>query len=870
MLGPYEIVSLLGAGGMGEVYRARDTRLQRTVAVKVLPPGLHADEKLRARFDREARAISSLSHPNICTLFDVGHADGIDYLVMEHLEGESLAERLAGGPLPGSLVLRYGAQIAEGLQQAHRAGITHRDLKPGNIMITNAGAKILDFGLAKFMEPERLFSDESAPDTIVRNLTEEGAIVGTTAYMSPEQLQGKPLDARTDIFSLGVVLYEMATGQRPFPSSSKAACVAAILSSDPVPIRSLQPAITPALERIIVTALEKNPEDRWQTAHDVGRQLRWLSESSSTSEPSPAVLPRHRVPTAGLVAAAALLAALLGWLGARFLSPAHTRTAPVSLMFAQPAGLQPSYSPELNVFVISPDGRSIVFVATSAKTRELYLRRLDSFAVTKIAGSENAVSPFWSSDGQWIGFSAGGRMWKTRIGGDTPPQAICEVNPNGTRASWQGDTILFGNSRGERRAIYRVEASGGKPVSVTKLQRGESVHTWPLLLPDGQHFLYQALHQGSMEKTLYLAALDDPSVRVALTRNSSFARLAGPGRLVYVRDGSLLSQRFNLKTGESRGDPELVAADVSYFYSTGRADFDASPGGAILYRTETSTGRLMIMDRKGAITRTIDDQNRFLDHDLSPDGKKAVVTVKAKGTGLMDLWIYDLARGVRERFTSDDANEFAPSWSPDSRSIVYSGTDGGTFPHLVRRGLSGSGHEELTPRGSFQSSAEFTADGQSVYYADNSGRGTDILKYTPATKSTKPFLATKFNEDEPAVSRDGRWLAYSSDTTGAREVYLQSLVLTELEPIRISTAGGSLPKWRADAKELFFIGPDNMVVSAVPESGERWDAVTLSNLFQTPDQFRHFVAAPDGQSFVIATERKGAADEFMHVILGGT
>ncbi|MEO8380012.1 MAG: protein kinase, partial [Acidobacteriota bacterium] len=857
MFGPYEILSLLGAGGMGEVYRARDTRLQRSVAIKVLPTELHADERVRARFDREAQAISSLSHPNICALFDVGHSDGVDYLVMEYLEGESLSDRIARGPLPNSLLLRYGAQIAEGLQQAHRAGVTHRDLKPGNIMITGSGVKILDFGLAKVAERQRVFSDRSAPETIVRDLTEEGTIVGTTPYMSPEQLLGKPLDARTDIFSFGIVLYEMATGKRPFPTTSTAACVAAILASDPIPMRSLQPTTLPALERIILTALEKNPEDRWQTAHDMGRQLRWLGESASGQEPA-AVAPRRRLPAALWITGIVLVAAMLGWAGSRFFQPALPKQERVSLLFAFPPDVRPVNSLDVNAFAIAPDGTSVVLVASGGGPPSLYLRRLDSFALTKIAGTEGASGPFWSSDGQWIGFSSAGKMRKTRISGDAPPVVICNVTPNGTRATWQGDTILFADFQDQIKVIHRVAAGGGKPVAVTRLPPGEWTHTWPVLLPDGRHFLYHALTVGMHEQTLFLASLDSPE-RVALAKNISFARMGGPDRLVFVRDGSLLTQRFDLHSGASLGDPELVATDIAFFLPSARADFDASPTGAIVYRTNTSKGRLAVMDRQGTVTRTIDDQNRFWDHDLSPDGKRVVATVVAHDTGLMGLWIYDLVRGVRERFTSEETIEVSPAWSPDGRSIIYSQAEGGAFPHLVRRAVAGNMRaEELLPRGPFQFFAAVSPDGKAIYYENEAGKGQDIFRYTQDTKTTAPFLQTPFSESAPAVSPDGAWLAYSSNPNGTDEIYVQSLTSAELDPIRISTSGGQLPKWRGDSKELFYLASPNAMMSAVPTIDGQWAGeVRLSSLFEIPDLVRHFTASRDGQSFVIATEKKG-------------
>ncbi|HEX6641650.1 MAG TPA: protein kinase, partial [Thermoanaerobaculia bacterium] len=667
-LGPYEISSLCGAGGMGEVYRARDTRLDRTVAIKVLPPSLTASEEQRIRFEREARAISALSHPNICALYDIGSDSGHEYLVMEFLDGETLAERLTRGALPSSQVVRIGAQIAAALQQAHRAGITHRDLKPGNIMLTTSGAKLLDFGLAKFVESPRIFSDQSAPSTRISPLTAEGTIVGTMFYMSPEQLLGNAIDPRSDIFSFGVILYEMATGQRPFRGDAPASVIAAILSSDPPPVRSLQPGIAPALERIIVTALEKNPDERWQTAHDVGRQLLWLGDpSSSATTEQPAAPPARRVPLAAIVATAAIVAALLGWAGARFFTPARADAERMRMQIAPPPELLPQRSSELTDFAISPDGRTLVFVAGGDGAGALVLRRLDSFQFTKVAATDGAASPFWSSDGQWIGYTAGGKLWKTKLAGGAPPVALCEVNPFGARATWVGDTILFSELRGSRKEIQRVSSSGGVPASVTTLQPGDWRHTWPSLLPDGTHFLYEEFSAGTPERKLLLASLDAPG-KSLLARNVSLATIAGSDLLLYVRDGNLLSQRIDVAKGITRGEASLVASDVSYFYPTARADFSASAAGVVVYRTDTSTGRLMILNRSGAVTRTLDEHNLFWDHSISRDGRKAAVTVVTRATGLMDIWIYDLARGMRERFTSDPNIEVSPAWAPDGRS----------------------------------------------------------------------------------------------------------------------------------------------------------------------------------------------------------
>ncbi|MBV8544201.1 MAG: serine/threonine-protein kinase, partial [Acidobacteria bacterium] len=454
-LGPYEIVTLLGAGGMGEVYRARDTRLDRVVAIKVLPAHLTANEASRARFEREARAISALSHPNICALYDVGRDGDTEYLVMEYLEGQTLADKLARGPLPRSQFLKLAAQIAEALQHAHRAGIVHRDLKPGNIMITNSGAKLLDFGLAKFADPASQPLDQDETATRREPLTAEGMVVGTYQYMSPEQIEGRPLDHRTDIFSLGVILYEMVTGKRPFVGSSRATLIASILSSDPVSIRSLQPDSPPDLERIILTALQKNPEERWQTAQDVALQLRWSGESSQTAVDRAESTPARRTSTLLLPLLLLAAAALATFAAMRWFATPRSAPLTASLHLWLPPAMHPMRFYESNNFALSPDGRMLCFHAASGGTSALFLRSLDSFAIRKIEGTEGSSGAFWSSDGAWIAFSARGKLWKTKISGGAAPEALCDVSALGASGSWQGHTILFGDSAGGRLQIFR-------------------------------------------------------------------------------------------------------------------------------------------------------------------------------------------------------------------------------------------------------------------------------------------------------------------------------------------------------------------------------------------------------------------------------
>jgi serine/threonine protein kinase/Tol biopolymer transport system component len=866
LLGPYEVLSLLGAGGMGEVYRARDTRLDRVVAIKVVRSGFASGGDLRMRFEREARAVSHLSHPHICALYDIGNQNGSEYLVMEYIEGETLADRIRRGPLPLSQVLRYGAQIAEALHHAHRAGITHRDLKPGNVMLTGSGAKLLDFGLAKFAEPAHIFSDDSAPET-ARPLTAEGAIVGTFQYMAPEQLHGSAVDARSDIFALGVLLYEMTTGQRPFPATSSATLVAAIVSGDPVPLRSLQPSAPPALERIILTALEKNPDERWQTAHDVGRQLRWLAESSQTSEGTavPVTIRRRARSSVLAGAVAAIAAALLTYGATRFFSRPAMHSVPAHLQFVPPAGMTPVTSPESPDFALSPDGRTLCFLAAQGGGNGLYLRALDSLAIRKVEGTENAFSPFWSPDGAWIGYSAAGKLWKTPAAGGVA-QAICDVSPAGAVASWGGNSILFIDRPGGRTEIFRVADSGGTAVRVTTVTPGQWRHGWPHVLADGRHFLYLASTANSLDRQLVLASLDDSRTSVLL-RNISHADLLAEDRLVYVRDGKLLSQHFDADAGTVTGEPSLIADDVAFFYLSGRAQFSAA-NGVVVYRTETSTGRLLVADRTGAM-RTIEEGGPYYDASVSPDGKRAAVTVTTRATGMGDIWIYDLARGMKDRFTAEPGFELAAVWSPDAASLVYSDAPGGSLPHLLRRSLGSGNAQDVLPRGPFQFASSFTRDGSALYFHSLDERTKEnILRLDTRTKAVTPIVASAFDENDGQVSSDGRSLAFVSDVAGQKDVYLLDLAGANAERIRISRDGGINPRWRADGRELFYLSDQGSIMSVVANAAGNWSDVHATELFRALPNIHAFAVTPDGQSFLILENTSGASDAIFNVVLG--
>jgi len=864
-VGPYEVVSLLGAGGMGEVYRARDTRLDRAVALKVVRSSLVSDSNLRARFEREARAISQLSHPNICALYDVGHENGCEYLVMELVEGETLADRIARGPLPQSQVLRFGAQIADALHHAHRSGIAHRDLKPGNVMLTSSGVKLLDFGLAKSIQ-RHVFSDASAPAT-VQPLTAEGTIVGTMQYMSPEQLHGAGVDHRSDLFSLGLVLYEMASGKRPFPATSSAGLIAAIVSGDPVPLRSIQPSVSPALERIILTALEKNPDDRWQDAHDLARQLRWLAESSQSSAEGAAIpLPAARRFTPAVAAALAAVAAIgLTAGGMRFLAQPQTPSLPVRLQFVPPADIPVVTSPESPNFAISPDGRTLCYVGRQGRSRWLFVRALDSVAVRKIEETENPFGPFWSPDGKWIGYSANGKLWKIPATGGVP-QPLCDVSAGGAIGSWATSSILFVDRSGGRIEIYRVADTGGASSKVTTLAAGEWRHGWPRALPDGKHFLFLASKSRSLERQVVLSTFDGQRKSVLLT-NVSHVDLVEDDRLAYVRDGKLLTQRFDADRGSVEGEPLLVASDVAYFYLSGRAHFSAA-GGTIVYRTDTTTGSLSLASRDGS-TRALDEGFPFYDARISPDGRRAVVTVTDRATGMGDLWIYDLARGVKDRFTNEPGFELTGLWTRDGRSIVYTDAPGGSLPHLVRRTLGNGGVEPVLPPGKFQFASSFTADGTSLYFSSlRDETREDILRLDLSTNEVTPVVATKFNETNGQVSPDGKWLAFVSDVAGPAEVYLQRLDEPNAARTRVSQGGGASPRWRGDGRELVYLAEGGIVMSVTSKAGD-WSDISTTELLRATKSTLVIDVSPDGQHILLVDSARGASDSSFQVVVPG-
>jgi eukaryotic-like serine/threonine-protein kinase len=878
-LGPYEIQSQLGAGGMGEVYRARDTRLDRTVAIKVLAQHLSLNPGFKERFEREARAISSLNHPRICTLHDLGHQDGVDFLVMEYLEGETLAERLKNGALPVKEVLRIGIEVSEALEAAHRAGIVHRDLKPGNIMLTKGGAKLMDFGLAKATSGGLSAAASTAPllsaavtmsaASPMSPLTTAGAIVGTIQYMSPEQIEGKEADARSDLFALGEILYEMTTGARPFEGKSQISVASAILEKEPEPLSKLQPLTPPGLEHVVSTCLAKNPDDRFQAAHDVRLELKWIAESttqaSETSRSEETVKTRERL--AWLVAGALALILIAGTMWWRSSRPAEETT-----YFSAPL---PFAARDL---AVAPNGHTVAVVGyrEAGKKNALWIYEPGSQEATSVGNTEGAMFPFWSPDGRALAFFADGRLKKLEFSSGAV-QTLCDA-PTGRGGTWNKDGVILFTPSGQLGAgLYRIQASGGTatPVTFPDRSKAEDSHRWPVFLPDGIHYLYLAVNLSGEKAlhTVYLGSLNSNEKREIIQARANVA-YAAPGYLFYYRDQTLFVQRFDAKKFELSGEPAPILTDVQYFPRVAKAVFAATDAGLLVSQKSSGTGASQVLwfDRKGKELGVAVRPGVYGNISLARNGKVMAADTTDQASQNTDIWTYSLEDDNAQRLTFDPSIDSMPIWSSDGTRLVFASNRNLKFDLYVK---SANGAEEEKPAvqgGPDKFPNSWSRDGKYVLYE----RGADLWFVTLPDLRSSQFLKAPSTLKGGQFSPDGKWVAYSSNENGRWEVYVTSFPEAHGK-WQVSNAGGEQPRWRSDGKELFYLSPDGKMMSVPVTTGGNFDPGTPIALFQanprellaTSEQFTYDVSE-DGQRFLINTQMKQTETVPMSVMLNWT
>jgi len=846
---------------MGEVYRARDTRLGRDVAIKVLPSNLSADSDRLHRFEQEACAAGALNHPNILVIHHIDTHEGAPYIVSELLEGETLRKLLSGTAMAQRRVIDYASQLAHGLAAAHEKGIVHRDLKPENIFITNDGrVKILDFGVAKLTQPD---GNQLQTDIPTRRVdTGPGVVMGTVGYMSPEQVKGRSVDHRSDLFALGAILYEMLSGRRAFHGESAAETMSAILKEDPPDLSETNRNVTPALERLVSHCLEKNPAARFHSARDLAFALETLSGRTSLSDQTVTVpgwssrLIKSRELIAWMVAGIAVLALIV-------LATRYFRSTPVDKRVLRLSILPPektSATGATPTLELSPDGRRLAFIANSGGKDLIWVRPLDSLSSTALVGTEGVFAPsgiFWSPDSRFIGFFAGGKLRKIDASGG-PAQTICDAL-EGRGGTWSRDgTILF--SPAQNQSLYRVPAAGGNPTQVTKLDQSqyENAHRWPYFLPDGRHFLYFA--RGKPEHTgVYLGSLDSQETK-QLFASAVSAIYAPQGLLLFMRNETLLAQAFDPNALRLTGDPVPIAEPVAWNGGLGRGTFSVSENGVLAYRS--GSGQINVplwFDRAGKQIGALGDPGLYFTLWLSPDEKRAAIDRVDAHMGTQDIWLFDLLRGVPSRFTTDPGNDWFPLWSPDGNNIVFTSNREGVS-NLYLKSASGVGTEEVLLKSDENKIPDdWSADGKFIVYESRNQQTKLDLGILPMSGDRKPvpFLQTVFNEQQARFSPDGKWIAYTSDESGAPEVYVQTFPASGGK-WRVSTNGGAEPQWRRDGKELFYIASDRKLMAVDVKLGASFEADAPKTLFETRvlvlTSFRnHYAVTADGQRFLVVT-----------------
>jgi serine/threonine protein kinase/Tol biopolymer transport system component len=868
----YKVIEKLGAGGMGEVFLAEDAKLDRKVALKFLPPGMASDPDVKARFMQEAKAASALNHPNVCTIHDIQEHEGQMYIVMEYVDGATLADKK--NQLSVKKAVEIVAQVADGLAAAHEKGIVHRDIKAENIMLRSDGiAQVMDFGLAKLRGVSRL--------------TKEGSTVGTTAYMSPEAIQGHDLDYRTDLYSLGVVLFELLTGRLPFDAVHETAVMYEIVNVDAPPPTALRSELDPELDRIVLECLDKDPEERYQSAKGLARDLRRFNRTSSgrmrasqvsrikpayqqpsgiASPPLPgaqqsayeqaahAPVPpgppskSSRIPW--LVAAAAMAACVV--LAVLYLDKSEPmRAVSRSLILA----------PDSTMFVpwggghlaMSPDGKRLAFVAADSSLNEsrLWVRPISSMIAFPLPGTEGASYPFWSADSRHIAFFSQGKLRKIEASGG-PPMTLCDATA-GRAGTWNAnDVIVF--SPDQSGFLFRVPAAGGEPESVTvkDTTANDFTHRWAWFLPDDNHFLYFARTgsgSGSEMDAICVGSLDGRTYK-RLVRAKSNAVYAA-GHLLFVREGALMAQPFDADAVELTGDAFPIAEAVSYSGNFSRGSFTVSQTGTLVYQSgDIQMGsQLLLYDRTGQIRDTIGELDNYYSPALSPDGKRIAVDVDDPTNNNTDIWIYDMERGIRTRFTFDSTGETNPVWSPDGAWLAFRSSPGEGHG-VYMKSTSGAGEDSLVWHSqSFVRTNRWSAEPPDIY-------ALALLDTTEA----RPIVATSFGEWDPAPSPDGRWLAYTSEESGDEQVYVVPFEGGGGK-WQVSINQGDRPRWRSDGKELYYLdNSDHIMVAQVDGSGSSFRIGKVSKLFEISGSRpgKVFDVSGDGQTFLVNSRTSDA------------
>ena len=831
-LGPYEITALLAAGGMGEVYRARDTRIGREVAVKVLPASYSAAPDRLWRFEQEARAVGALNHPNVLTLHDVGRHDGTPYIVSELLDGETLRAALSRGRLRVAKALAYAVQIAHGLAAAHDRGIVHRDLKPENVFVTrDERVKILDFGIAKLIEPATP-GEGSGQSATATWATDAGAVVGTAGYISPEQLQGRPADHRSDLFSFGAILHEMLTGGRTFKGESGVEVMSAVLKGEPSPIVEANPEVPPLLEPIVRRCLEKDPENRFQSARDLAFAL----EATEGLRRPPVLRPRRGTAWALVVLAAAIAALSIVVLRRR--DPEERRPLRASIL-----------PPENTSFVsggqvhpaLSPDGSRIAFLARNREGKIwLWVRSLSEPAPQPVAETDMFALPFWAPDGRQLGFCAGGKLKKVDLATGAV-QDLCDC-PRQRGATWNRDGVILSPLGGD--VIYRLPASGGTPTPVTRRdpKRGDGIHRWPFFLPDGRHFIFLITGREGLSADVYVGSLDSEETRLLL-RDASNAEYVAPGHLVFARQGNLLAVPFDATRLALGGEPVLIASDVAYLKYPDLSAFTTSSNGILAYQTApVRESRLVWLDRAGRDVGSVEEPDRAGTMKrtfgglvrFSPDGRSIAFSRLDPETQSAHIWVHDSARGNATRVTLEPAFYSGVVWSPEGQRLAIL-----KIPshELSVKGLNGAGGEKtLTFESSYPKALlDWSSDGRFILYRLLDPKTAWDLWAMPLSGEPKPLPVVRIpsNQTEARLSPDGRWMAYMADESGRAEVYVRSFTGSEAKWL-VSTRGGSLPCWRADGQELFYFSPDGQLMTVEVKAGTNFDFAAAQPLFAFP------------------------------------